>query len=260
MLTIDSGQLIVWLNTFFWPALRILALISSAPFLSERSIPNRVKLALGLTVTFLVAPQINVPYVPIVSIIGLWLGVQQILIGVAIGVTMQLAFAAIRMAGEIIGLQMGISFATFFDPNNRTNEPVIAEFLNLLTMLLFLSFNGHLWMISLVVDSFHTLPLRTGELFSAGFMTVASTASLLFSYGLMFSLPLVTVLLAINMVLGLLNRITPQLSVFAIGFPITLSVGLLTFALSMPLLAPFCERLFAVFFNQLPILLEKMAG
>lgn len=90
----------------------------------------------------------------------MWLASQQILIGVALGLTMQFAFAAIRLAGEVIGMQMGLSFATFFDPSGGPNTPVLARLLNLLAMLLFLSFDGHLWLISLLADSFHTLPIQ----------------------------------------------------------------------------------------------------
>ncbi|MCL7708213.1 flagellar biosynthetic protein FliR, partial [Enterobacter kobei] len=84
------------------------------------------------------------------------LGLQQILIGVAIGFTMQFAFAAVRTAGELIGLQMGLSFATFFDPGSRLNMPVLARFIDMLAMLLFLTVNGHLWLISILADTFHT--------------------------------------------------------------------------------------------------------
>lgn len=80
---------------------------------------------------------------------------QQILIGIALGFTMQFAFAAVRTAGEIIGLQMGLSFATFVDPASHLNMPVLARIMDMLALLLFLTFNGHLWLISLLVDTFH---------------------------------------------------------------------------------------------------------
>ncbi|MBE8372283.1 flagellar biosynthetic protein FliR, partial [Leptospira borgpetersenii serovar Hardjo-bovis] len=102
-------------------------LISTAPILSERSISIRVKIGLALLITIALAPNIPGSNVPIFSLEGLWLGLQQILIGVAIGFTMQFAFAAVRTAGELIGLQMGLSFATFFDPGSRLNMPLLAR-------------------------------------------------------------------------------------------------------------------------------------
>jgi len=244
MLNIDTAQLNLWIISFFWPMIRVLALVSTAPILSEKQVPKRVKIGLGLMITFLIVPSLPANDVPLFSFGGLWLAMQQIVIGAALGLTMQLAFSAIRMAGEIMGLQMGISFATFFDPSSRLNTPLLAQFLNLMAVLLFLSFNAHLWMISLLVDSFHTLPIRSEPLNGNGFMALAQAGGIIFSSGLMLALPIVTLLLTINISLGLLNRVAQQLSVFVIGFPITLTVGILSIGLMMPLISPFCEHLF----------------
>ncbi|MFS7160158.1 flagellar biosynthetic protein FliR [Serratia proteamaculans] len=258
MLTFDSAQFGVWLSQYFWPLLRILALISTAPVFSEKQISKKVKIGLGGLIVVLVAPGLPISTVPIFSAAGLWLAAQQILIGVALGLTMQFAFAAIRLAGEVIGMQMGLSFATFFDPSGGPNTPVLARLLNLLAMLLFLSFNGHLWLISLLVDSFHTLPIQAEPLNGNGFLALTQAGSLIFINGMMLALPLICLLLTLNMALGLLNRMTPQLSVFVIGFPVTMTIGIMTIGMMMPMLAPFCEHLFGEFFDRLADVLGSM--
>ncbi|PKH24742.1 flagellar biosynthetic protein FliR [Enterobacterales bacterium CwR94] len=256
MLTFDSSQLLSWLASGFWPLVRVLALISAAPILSERAVSRKVKIGLALMITWLLLPGLPVTPVTLFSPAGFWMLIQQILIGVALGFTMQLAFAAVRMAGELIGLQMGLSFATFFDPGSRLNMPVLARFLDMLAMLLFLSFNGHLWLISLLADSFHTLPIGGEPINSNAFMALTRAAGLIFINGMMLALPLITLLLTLNMALGLLNRITPQLSIFVIGFPLTLSIGILVMGMLMPLLAPFCEHLFGEVFDLLSRLIS----
>ena len=190
---------------------------------------------------------------------GFWLLLQQMLIGIGLGFTMQLAFAAVRLSGEVIGLQMGLSFATFFDPGSRLNMPVLARFLDMLAMLLFLTFNGHLWLISLLADSFHTLPIGGQPLNANAFNALVKAGGLIFLNGMMLALPLIVLLLLINLVLGLLNRVTPQLSIFAVGFPITLTVGILTMGLMMPLVAPFCEHLFSEVFDLLAQFLSELS-
>lgn len=117
------------------------------------------------------------------SIAALWLAMQQILIGIALGFTMQFAFAAVRTAGEFIGLQMGLSFATFVDPGSHLNMPVLARIMDMLAMLLFLTFNGHLWLISLLVDTFHTLPIGSNPVNSNAFMALARAGGLIFLNG-----------------------------------------------------------------------------
>lgn len=154
---------------------------------------------------------------------------------------------------------MGLSFATFFDPGSRLNMPVLARFLDMLAMLLFLTFNGHLWLISLLVDSFHTLPINDQPLNANAFMALVKSAGLIFLNGMMLALPLIVLLLTLNMALGLLNRVSPQLSVFAIGFPITLTVGILSLGMMMPLLAPFCEHLFGEVFDLLAQFVSELS-
>jgi len=258
MLHFTSDQWIHWLSLYFWPLLRVLALISTAPILSERYIPKRVKIGLGFMITLIIAPSLPPVEVPIFSAGALWLALQQILIGVAIGFTMQFAFAAVRTAGEVIGLQMGLSFATFFDPGSHLNMPVLARIIDMLAMLLFLTFDGHLWLISMLVDTFHTLPIGGNPVKSNAFMALTRAAGMIFLNGLMLALPIITLLLTLNLALGLLNRMAPQLSVFVIGFPLTLTIGILLISLLMPFIAPFCEHLFGEIFNLLADIVSEM--
>ena len=258
MLQVTSDQWLHWLSLYFWPLLRIMALIMTAPILSERSVPRRVRVGLGVVITFVVAPSLPVTEATLFSASGLWLALQQMLIGVAIGFTMQFAFATIRYAGELIGLQMGLSFATFVDPGSHLNMPVVARFMDMLAMLLFLSFNGHLWLISLLVDSFHTLPIGGDPVNSNAFMALTRAAGTIFLNGVMLALPIMTLLLTINLAMGLLNRMSPQFSLFVIGFPITFTVGILLMVAMMPLIAPFTEHLFGEIFNLLAEILSEI--
>ncbi len=226
-----------------------------SPILSERSVPKRVKLGLAMVVTFTSSLPAN--DVPVFSFFALWLAVQQILIGIALGFTMQFAFAAVRTAGEIIGPQMGLSFATFVDPASHLNMPVLARIMDMLALLLFLTFNGHLWLICLLVDTFHTLPIGGEPLNSNAFLALTKAGSLIFLNGLMLALPL-RLLLTLNLALGLLNRMAPQLSIFVIGFPLTLTVGISLMAALMPLIAPFCEHLFSEIFNLLADIISEL--
>ncbi|HDS1236282.1 flagellar biosynthetic protein FliR [Pluralibacter gergoviae] len=259
MIQLTSDQWLHWVSLYFWPLLRILALIATAPILSEKSVPKRVKLGLGVLIAIIVAPSLPATDVTIFSGNALWLALQQILIGTLIGFTMQLAFAAVRTAGELIGLQMGLSFATFVDPGSHLSMPVLARIMDLLALLLFLTFNGHLWLISALVDTFHTLPVGGDPLNANAFMALTRTGGLIFLNGLMLALPVITLLLTLNLALGMLNRMAPQLSVFVIGFPITLTVGIILMAALMPLIAPFCEHLFSELFNLLADIIGELA-
>lgn len=120
MISITTAELNTLLATFLWPFSRILALVASAPILGNPSVPVRVKLGLAIMITILVMPAVekSIPPIDPASGIGLIILLQQILIGVAIGFFMLIVFVAVEMAGELIGLQMSLGFAIFFDQQN----------------------------------------------------------------------------------------------------------------------------------------------
>ena len=244
MLSFTDAQLNGWLTAFIWPLVRILGLIMAAPLFGHRSIPTRVKIGLGIFIALIVGPTLpSMPDVELGSWHGLHILIQQLLIGLAIGFTVRVIFAAVEMAGEIIGLQMGLGFASFYDPQSAGQTLVLARFFNLLAVLVFLATNAHLLLLGVLAESFRTLPIGTGPLAAAGFHNVAAFGSTVFALGLQIALPVIAILLMTNLALGILTRSAPQLNIFAIGFPITLGVGLIVLDFSMPYFAPQMEGL-----------------
>lgn len=245
MLSVTTTQLYAWLAAFVWPLARVLALIATAPVIGSPSLPARVKIGLAAAITLLITPTLGpMPDVAPFSGAGLFILVQQIVVGVAMGLAMKVVFAAVDMAGEIAGLQMGLGFATFYDPQARASSPVLAQFVGLLATLIFLALNGHLLVLSTLAESFHAFPIGGALAPSAtGWRTLAEWGATIFLAGLAMSLPVLAALLVTNVSLGILTRTAPQLNMFAVGFPITLGVGLVVLALTLPYLAPGIERL-----------------
>ena len=242
MINFTSMQLEAWLAAFIFPLARILALVASAPVIGNKQVPVRVKVGFAMLVTFLIAPTLSIPAdIEASSGPGLFILLQQILVGLAMGFAMRLVFTAIDMAGDIMGMQMGLGFASFYDPLNFTNTQVIAQFLGMLAALAFLSMNGHLYMLSTLAESFQAFPISTNIPSAHAMQTLALWGGSIFAHALRLSLPLIAALLITNLALGILTRSAPQLNIFAIGFPITLVVGFATLMLTLPYLAPLLE-------------------
>ena len=242
MINITSMQLEAWLAAFIFPLARILALVASAPVLGNRQIPARVKVAFAMLITFLIAPTLNIqPDIEASSGPGLFILMQQILVGLAMGFSMRLVFTAIEMAGDLMGMQMGLGFASFYDPLNTTNTQVIAQFLGIIAVLAFISMNGHLYMIATLAESFQAFPISTQTPSASAMHTLTLWGGSIFSQAFRLSLPIIAALLITNLALGILTRSAPQLNIFAIGFPITLVVGFATLFLTLPYLAPILE-------------------
>ena len=244
--SVTSAQLAAWTIAFLWPFVRILALVSTAPILGEPAVPRQVKVAVAALLTLVLAPALGAAAaVPIVSAAGVWILLQQVLIGVAMGFTMRLAFTAVQAAGEYIGLQMGLSFASFFDPMAGGSTVVVSRLLHMLALLIFLAIDGHLLVIAALAQSFEILPIADRPLSAAGWMSLAASGGQIFANGLMLALPLVTALLILNLAMGILNRASPQFSIFAVGFPLTLVSGIAMLYLLMPRMGAFLEPRFA---------------
>ncbi|MFZ4478405.1 MAG: flagellar biosynthetic protein FliR [Rhodoferax sp.] len=259
MLSVTSDQLNLWLVTFLWPFVRMMALVGTAPVFGESAVPRTVKVAIAALLALVITPTLAaMPAIPRVSASGLWILIQQILIGAAMGFSMRLVFAAVQVAGEYVGLQMGLSFASFFDPTSGGNTMVLSRLLNVLAVLIFLALNGHLTLIRILAESFQTLPIADAPLARAGWFRLVSAGAQVISDGLMLALPLIAALLSLNLAMGILNRVSPQFSIFSVGFPITLLAGLGLLQLLTQYMGPFLEPRFGAAFELIPQFLQGL--
>ncbi len=226
MITFTDAQLSAWYGALFWPLVRVLALFSVAPVLSHRAIPARIKVALAFAITLVLTPNLAAPpLADVLSAQGLALLLQNVVVGVLLGFTVRIVFAALELAGEVIGLQTGLSFAGFFNPALGATQTATASFMSLLALLMFVAIDGHLMLIHALAESFRVFPLAGGE-FPLSFDRVARLGAEVFAIGLAIALPFIAVMMLVNLVLGVLARVAPQLNIFAVGFPLTILVGL----------------------------------
>lgn len=261
MLTVTQAQIDLWLALLWWPFLRILGFMLADPFYSSRSIGVQVRVPLCLFLAVLVAPLLPpMPTFPVVSAQGILIAVNQLLVGVAIGFAVRLVFTAIEMAGNIAGLQMGMGFAMFYDPQTSANTPVVGQLFSLLNILVFLALGGHLVMIKVLVDSFGQLPIAAGPIGAEGFRLLAEQGAAIFRMGVLLSLPVIGSLLITNLAIGVMTRAAPQLNVFAVGFPLMLVIGVATLYLMLPFLVPHIELMLAGLVERIAQMMGLMAG
>ncbi|MDQ2819206.1 MAG: flagellar biosynthetic protein FliR [Pseudomonadota bacterium] len=237
MITLTSVELNTWIATLLWPLTRILGLITASPLFGNNAVPVSMKVSLGLLLATIMAPTIPaVPAADPMSMAGLLILMQELLIGAAMGLSMRIVFAAIEFAGEVASMTMGLGFATFFDPNSAGRSSAVGQLLALVATMAFLAVNAHLVLLSALAESFVTLPISATPMSIGAPLELAKWGSKIFSAGLQLSLPIIAALLITNVALGILTRAAPQLNLFGIGFPVTLGVGLLTISLVMPYL------------------------
>ena len=245
MLTISSLQLNAWVAAFLWPFMRIGAMLVAAPVFGSRLVPVRVRLALALVLALMMAPMVSqdVTAIDPLSAQGLVISVQQVLVGLAMGFTLQMVFAAIVIAAQTIAMSMGLGFAMAVDPQNGVQVPVVAQYYLTLATLIFLALNGHLLLLQILIDSFQTLPVGTTGLSSSGLWELVSWGGRMFAGAVLIALTGIAALLLVNLAFGVMSRAAPQLNIFGVGFPVMMGTGFIVIMVSLPGMTPHVSNL-----------------
>ncbi|QFQ31933.1 flagellar biosynthetic protein FliR [Buchnera aphidicola] len=253
MLTFNNLQLITIISNFFFPLVRILAFFSTVPVFNDYHVNKSTKIVLSVLISWIISPFLPQIKIELFSLSGLLVLLEQILIGVTLGFTCQFLFATINFSGELIGLQMGLSFATFFNANNNIGVSVTSRLLNILMLSFFLSINAHLYLISILIYSFHSLPINIICFNNSIFFSLLKFSSNIFLNSIMLIFPIIIFLLLSSLIMSILNRLSPQISIFSIGFPLNLLIGILMLYYLMLISFP----VFSYLFNQLVLFLSN---
>jgi flagellar biosynthetic protein FliR len=222
-----DAQIAQFLQQYMYPFFRIGMLFMTMPVIGTRLAPARVRVALAFAVTIIVVPMLPpIGVTPSLSLETFLTIGQELLIGAAVGFAFQVVFQVFVLSGQFMAMKMGLGFASMNDPANGVQTTVLSQFFLLLATLLFLAINGHLILLTLIVESFHALPPGVSALSRENLFSVASLGSWMFAGALVISLPVLTSLLVVNIAFGVMSRAAPQLNIFAVGFPFTLMCGL----------------------------------
>ena len=224
---LTTGQLEAYVAQGFFPFARIGACLMVAPMFGARFVPTRSRVVLAAAITALVIPLLPAPGIAPFSPQGFIVVAQQLLIGVAMGFALQVIFDALGLAGQLLANSMGLSFAFNVDPLRGSSTAALGQLYIVLATLTFLALGGHLALLEVLVNGFTTLPVGTTGLGREGLWMMVMWGGQLFAGALMIALPGVTALLIVNLAFGVVSRAAPTLNLFAVGFPISLVIGLL---------------------------------
>ena len=228
MLELSDTVIGSWLGAMLWPFVRIGGFLMVAPITSSRLVPVRIRLMLALVLTLVVAPNLPpVPQLEGLSLATFVLIAQQLFIGIAMGLVLQVMMQLFVLAGHIIGLQMALGFSQMVDPASGVSVPALSQFHLMLATMLFIAMNGHLAMIEVFVQGFYIFPIGAGFISSNAIWELSGWFSWMFASALLMALPAITAMMIINFALGIITKAAPQLNIFAIGFPFMLIVGLI---------------------------------
>ena len=226
-IALTTGQLEGWVAQAFFPFVRVGACLMVAPMFGARFVPTRTRVILAAAITALVVPLMPATAIAPFSAEALVVVAQQMLIGVALGFALQIVFDSLGLAGQVLANSMGLSFAFNVDPLRGSSTAALGQLYIILATLTFLALGGHLALLEVLVQGFTTMPVGTEGLGREGIWMIVIWGGQLFAGAIAIALPGVTALLIVNLAFGVVSRAAPTLNLFAVGFPVSLVVGLL---------------------------------
>ena len=240
MVTISTAWLNAWIASWVWPFIRVLAFMNTSAVFDNKGVPRRVRIGLAALIAILLAQVLPSPP-PLSDSNAMLVLIQQLLVGVTLGFATKLIFAGFEMAGDFMGLQMGLAFAQFIDPQRNSPSPLIGSFLGVLASLIFLSINGHLLALAALVKTFELIPVGSNlDIINPN--RIALMGGMIFAIALQIALPVLAALLTANVVLGILTRAAPAMNIMSIGFAITILTGMWVLWMGLPYLSTVFEQ------------------
>ena len=250
------------LEAEFWRLLfamtRIGAAMLAAPLFGAGSVPVQARVIITGAIALFVCAWTPLAAPPaLFSAAGLLILAGEVLVGLAMGFVLQIAFAAPVMAAETIGGAMGMGMATAVDPNSGAQSPALGQYFTVVLTLLFLATGAHLEWIALLVDSYRLLPPGATWLGADGAAAIAALAAQMFTTAVAMALPVTLVLLLVQVATGVLSRSAPALNLFALGLPAGVLAGFAALIAAAPMLGDLMADLSAVALADVRMVLQR---
>jgi flagellar biosynthetic protein FliR len=226
--------------------MRVGAMLFVAPVFGGSTVPTHTKMLFSMMIALILLPIVSIPAatMPFDTLALGWLGMNELLVGLVMGISLIFIFAAIQYAGQIIDFQMGFAIVNLIDPTQDVQIPIMGFFHFLIAILIFLAMNAHYMVINALVDSFGAVPLMTAGFSGLVVGSITKAFGDLFIVGMRIAAPTIAVIMIYNASLGIIAKTVPQINLLIVGFPIRIALGMITVGLSMAFFYPFLSHAF----------------
>jgi flagellar biosynthetic protein FliR len=217
--------------------IRTAAMLLSAPWFGNRATPPQLKIGLVALVSLILFPVVDLRGLVLPqSLVGWALGIGgEVAFGIAIGLVVRFIFAAVSMAGQLIGLEVGLGTPTLLNPEFHEQSTVLHTLTDMVTMLVFLSLDAHHLLLRALSHSFRVVPLMAWHFGGPSVEAMVRLSAELWPIALYITAPLLAAQFLAKVALALVARAAPQMNVFMVGFPLQIGLGLLMLALMLPM-------------------------
>ncbi|OCT13802.1 flagellar biosynthetic protein FliR [Paenibacillus pectinilyticus] len=243
---------------------RITSFFVVVPILSSRNVPMMFKVGLSVFISLIIFSTIGIDKTMPIDGIYVLLIMREMLIGVLLGFLAYLFFTVVQTAGSFMDMQIGFSMASVIDPLSGTSTPMLGNLKYMIAILLFLSFDGHHYLIRAIIDSYQWVPIDN-QLFNRIYDGQISdflfqSLSKMFYLSFQLAAPIVAALFLTDLGLGLLTRVAPQFNIFVIGAPLKMILGFFLLVIVFPELVSQFQQLFSTIFDYMEKMLQIISG
>jgi len=250
------------LELFFLIFARVSTILVVFPIFGYRGTPPQLKIGLAFLLTVLLLPVVRPPTATasesllryLVAILG------EISAGLLVGFVASLLFMGVQFMGQLVGIQMGFNIVEVLDPQSEAQVSLLGQFHYLLAVLIFLTLDGHHFLIQALGKSFEAIPLLGEEYSGPLALKVIRMTGGVFEAGAKIAAPVLATLMLTTVALGILARLLPQMNLFAVGFPLQIAVGLAMIAFGLPLFLYVFQKLYGQFEHDLITVLALLGG
>lgn len=246
MVQIPAGLVINGFDIFLLVFVRMTGLFVVAPIFGRRNIPTYLKIGFSFFIALILVNTSAVQPVQYGDSLLAYalLIVKEFMVGLSIGFIAYIVYTAIYIAGEVIDMQIGFGIVNVMDPISNIQVPVTSNVYFIISMLLFLSMNGHHMLIKTLFDSFASVPVGSA-VFGAGLAnSVIELFGTVFAIGFKIAAPIVATILITDIALGTISKMVPQMNIFVIGMPLKIIVGIIVLAITIPMFVTVMETVF----------------
>ncbi|MEN6460465.1 MAG: flagellar biosynthetic protein FliR [Syntrophomonas sp.] len=232
---------------------RLTGLFLSAPVFASKQMPGRIKVLIILVLSACMAYFVPIKYAVNLSTPGIFIGALagEVFIGYTIGFVAYVVFGAIQLAGQIMDMQMGFGIVNVVDPQSGTQIPLMGNLNYLISLLVYLSLNGHHYLLEAVAQSYQVIPVLGASINHHFMDLIVEITVSMFVIAVKISAPIVIAIMVTDIAMGFIARTVPQMNVFIVGMPLKIFIGLIALSIMIPIYIWLTEILFAQFFEYL---------
>jgi flagellar biosynthesis protein FliR len=232
------------LKSFFLIFIRISVVLFMLPFFSSRTIPVLSKAGLAFIITIIIFPVISYKLneFPETTWGVFQLIISELLVGMILGLTVQVFFEAVSMMGQLVGFQTGFAIVNILDPQSGTQASILSNMASMVAMILFLTLNGHYILLGAIRESFEIITVGSLSLNKQLFKVIMGVSAEMFALAVKIGSPAIAALLLTKVLFGLITKLIPQMNIMIVAFPVQIVIGLIFFGISMIVLLMIMER------------------